>query len=75
MREIWESVRNPSTGIYSLRSLKVFVGKKTYSLYPPNWRVPKSGPSETSRKTNMSQSFDRLYREDRVDKFKIFVDQ
>ena len=74
-REIWEAVRNPKTGVHSLTSLRVKVGLKKYTLYPPNRRVPKRGPKKISKARKYDFSFDRLLREDRIEHFKAFVNK
>ena len=62
VQEIWDSIRNPKTGVYRLKKLGVKVGKKRYTLYPPGKRILKRASKEIRKSHKTDISYDRLFR-------------
>ena len=48
---------------------------KKYTLFPSNRRVPKRAPKKISKAHKHGISFDRLFREDRVEHFEAYVNE
>ena len=67
--EIWEVLREPTTGKYPFHSLKVTTNKRRYTLYPVNRRVPKIRAKKITKAREYSLDFHRLYRQGRISKF------